>query len=435
MPRRMSYCCIPKCKSNAKRKVPGISFHEIPSDAEVRAEWLRRIPRKDWVPNTTSRYSVVCSKHFIPSDFKEGCKIRMLKKGAIPSLFDVRPESPAKRSDAPDAVRKREAAKPHPGPVASQPPPVVGRAAVHSTGDDSSSRHPIQPSASSMMYCAIPGCCSQVGVTRDVVFHEFPSNAERRESWTLVVRALRPPSRDFDDPWVPSEYAKICSKHFTPDDYIQARKKRYLAPHATPSLFLEAWDAQTPGHRGRPRKQRRARDSSSTVVVNESLSKAESSERPPISTTTTPVVIRHLLGDSSHSKRDHQGTTDSVSMRISNVVSSGYADVRLSAETLEPSENADPHVRLGAVNVVGSRDQQTPDVVPLLGSRAVALSIGCQTHVTGLTIEAYEEQIHSLKNECKRLRAELCALRCLGVNTICGGSVTSKHSANLNTNI
>ncbi|KAH7943219.1 hypothetical protein HPB52_006531 [Rhipicephalus sanguineus] len=347
----MSYCCIPKCKSNAKRKVPGISFHEIPSDAEVRAEWLRRIPRKDWVPNTTSRYSVVCSKHFIPSDFKEGCKIRMLKKGAIPSLFDVRPESPAKRSDAPDAVRKREAAKPHPGPVASQPPPVVGRAAVHSTGDDSSSRHPIQPSASSMMYCAIPGCCSQVGVTRDVVFHEFPSNAEH-----------------FDDPWVPSEYAKICSKHFTPDDYIQARKKRYLAPHATPSLFLEAWDAQTPGHRGRPRKQRRARDSSSTVVVNESLSKAESSERPPISTTTTPVVIRHLLGDSSHSKRDHQGTTDSVSMRISNVVSSGYADVRLSAETLEPSENADPHVRLGAVNVHPAR-RLAPDAERLLSKR------------------------------------------------------------------
>uniref|UniRef100_A0A224Z483 Transposase protein n=1 Tax=Rhipicephalus zambeziensis TaxID=60191 RepID=A0A224Z483_9ACAR len=433
----MSYCCVPKCKSNAKHKVPGISFHEIPCDAEVREEWLRRIPRKDWVPNTTSRYSVVCSKHFLPGDFKEGCKIRMLKKGAIPSLFDVPPsecvQPPAKR--APGAARKRDATKSHPDPVASRPPSVVGRATVRSTGDNSSSRHPIQSTASSMVCCAIPGCGSQAGVTRDVVLHEFPSNVERRELWTLVVRALRPPCRDYDDPWVPSEYARICSKHFTPDDYIQGPKKRYLAPHATPTRFLEACDGQTPGCRGLPRKQRRAKDSSSTVVVNESPSEVESSERPPTSTTTTPVVIRHLFGDSSHSKRDHQGAADSVSMRISNVVSTKHAEVRLSAETLEPSENADPHVRLSAVTLAGSCDRQTPDVVPLLGSRAVVLSVGCQTHVTGLTIEAYEEQIHLLKNECKKLRGELCELRCLSVNTMCGGSVTSKKLTNMNANI
>ncbi|KAL1469583.1 hypothetical protein MTO96_024913 [Rhipicephalus appendiculatus] len=340
---------------------------------------------------------------------------------------------PAKR--APGAARKREATESHPDPVASRPPSVVGCAAVRSTGDNSSSRHPIQSTAPSMVHCAIPGCCSQAGVTRDVVLHEFPSNAERRESWTLVVRALRPLCRDYDDPWVPSEYARICSKHFTPDDYIQGPKKRYLAPHATPTLFLEACGGQTPGRRGQPRKQRRAKDSSSTVVVNESPSEVESGERPPTSTTTTPVVIRHLFGDSSRSKRDHQGAADSVSIRISNVVSSKHAEVRLSAETLEPSENADPRVRLSAAALAGSCDRQTPDVVPLLGSRAVALSVGCQTQVTGLTIQAYEEQIHSLKNECKRLRGELCELRCLGVNTMCGGSVTSKKLTNMNANV
>ncbi|KAG0435080.1 hypothetical protein HPB47_018692 [Ixodes persulcatus] len=45
------------------------------------------ISRKDWEPNTTSNYSVVCSKHFVSSDFKENTKIRQLKKGAVPSVF------------------------------------------------------------------------------------------------------------------------------------------------------------------------------------------------------------------------------------------------------------------------------------------------------------------------------------------------------------
>ncbi|KAG0413077.1 hypothetical protein HPB47_009789 [Ixodes persulcatus] len=49
--------------------------------------WIKMISRKDWEPNTTSNYSVVCSKHFVSSDFKENTKIRQLKKGAVPSVF------------------------------------------------------------------------------------------------------------------------------------------------------------------------------------------------------------------------------------------------------------------------------------------------------------------------------------------------------------
>ncbi|KAH6931148.1 hypothetical protein HPB50_022505 [Hyalomma asiaticum] len=106
----MAYCCVPKCNSDVKRKVPGISFHEIPSDSEARAAWLKAIARKDWTPNTTSRYSVVCSRHFLPTDYKEGCKTRKLKRGATPSVFADYPEymqpKPKKpRGDA--AVRKR----------------------------------------------------------------------------------------------------------------------------------------------------------------------------------------------------------------------------------------------------------------------------------------------------------------------------------------
>ncbi|KAH7936774.1 hypothetical protein HPB49_003917 [Dermacentor silvarum] len=78
----------PRCKSSSKQRTPGISFHEIPSDPELRTKWLKVISRDDWTPNTTSCYSTVCSRHFGSSDFKEGCKIRKLKKDAVPSIFE-----------------------------------------------------------------------------------------------------------------------------------------------------------------------------------------------------------------------------------------------------------------------------------------------------------------------------------------------------------
>ncbi|KAH7946089.1 hypothetical protein HPB49_020307 [Dermacentor silvarum] len=53
----MPHCCIPRCKSSSKQRTPGISFHEIPSDLELRAKWLKVISLDDWTPNTTSCYS------------------------------------------------------------------------------------------------------------------------------------------------------------------------------------------------------------------------------------------------------------------------------------------------------------------------------------------------------------------------------------------
>ncbi|KAH7984635.1 hypothetical protein HPB52_023305 [Rhipicephalus sanguineus] len=90
-PDKVPYRCVPRCKSSSKQRMPGISFHEIPSDPELRAKWLNVISRDDWTPDTTSRYSTVCSRHFGSSDFKEGCKIRKLKKDAVPSIFEEYP--------------------------------------------------------------------------------------------------------------------------------------------------------------------------------------------------------------------------------------------------------------------------------------------------------------------------------------------------------
>ncbi|KAH7964995.1 hypothetical protein HPB49_002760 [Dermacentor silvarum] len=82
----------------------------IPSDLELRAKWLKVISRDDWTPNTTSCYSTVCSRHFGSSDFKEGCKIRKLKKDAVPSIFEEYPaylQPPKNRETSNASVRKQ----------------------------------------------------------------------------------------------------------------------------------------------------------------------------------------------------------------------------------------------------------------------------------------------------------------------------------------
>ncbi|KAH8024859.1 hypothetical protein HPB51_001772 [Rhipicephalus microplus] len=86
----MAYCCVPLCKSDEKKKPAGLSFHELPADADARARWLAAIRRDKWSPNTTSCYTKVCSRHFKEEDFIEG-KRRRLKKGAVPSVFEEYP--------------------------------------------------------------------------------------------------------------------------------------------------------------------------------------------------------------------------------------------------------------------------------------------------------------------------------------------------------
>lgn len=82
---------MPMCTSSARKKDAGVSFHEIPADLELRQRWLKVISRKNWEPKTTSNYSVICSKHFLTSDFRENTKIRQLNKGAVPSVFPCYP--------------------------------------------------------------------------------------------------------------------------------------------------------------------------------------------------------------------------------------------------------------------------------------------------------------------------------------------------------
>ncbi|KAG8174823.1 hypothetical protein JTE90_002584 [Oedothorax gibbosus] len=69
--------------------MPGL--HQFPVDKDLCQRWLKLIFRKDFSLNDKSASSVVCSQHFVSSDFIPGLKTRKLKKDAVPTLFPSYP--------------------------------------------------------------------------------------------------------------------------------------------------------------------------------------------------------------------------------------------------------------------------------------------------------------------------------------------------------
>uniref|UniRef100_A0A3Q2Q6B7 THAP domain-containing protein 1 n=1 Tax=Fundulus heteroclitus TaxID=8078 RepID=A0A3Q2Q6B7_FUNHE len=80
---RHCYCSVPQC-SNNKRKFPYLSFHDFPTDVEIRARWVTAI-RRDEGPNFKIRRgcSYVCSQHFSSEEtYVSASGRKKLKKGA-----------------------------------------------------------------------------------------------------------------------------------------------------------------------------------------------------------------------------------------------------------------------------------------------------------------------------------------------------------------
>ncbi|GFQ98631.1 DNA transposase THAP9 [Trichonephila clavata] len=83
----MVYCCVPFCKSDSKKKEKNVSFHEFPSNLQLRDAWIKNISRSNFDVNDKSASSVVCSKHFKETDFVSDRIKRILKKGTVPTVF------------------------------------------------------------------------------------------------------------------------------------------------------------------------------------------------------------------------------------------------------------------------------------------------------------------------------------------------------------
>ena len=91
-------CVVPGCKSNYNNSVKSegyTRYFRLPKDPVRRSQWVRAIPRSDWIP---SDRSVFCLKHFRECDlnYVEGTKTRWceyrpdkhtLNDEAVPKVF------------------------------------------------------------------------------------------------------------------------------------------------------------------------------------------------------------------------------------------------------------------------------------------------------------------------------------------------------------
>uniref|UniRef100_A0A8C6MHG4 THAP domain-containing protein 1 n=1 Tax=Nothobranchius furzeri TaxID=105023 RepID=A0A8C6MHG4_NOTFU len=77
---------IPQCTASSKYTV--LSFFTFPADEELRRKWIVTIPRDKF---TVTPHTRVCSRHFKSEYIREPVSEkgrRLLKKGAVPLLFE-----------------------------------------------------------------------------------------------------------------------------------------------------------------------------------------------------------------------------------------------------------------------------------------------------------------------------------------------------------
>ncbi|KAG0415059.1 hypothetical protein HPB47_007779, partial [Ixodes persulcatus] len=97
-------------------KTPGVSYHQFPSDEELCSKWKKNVSRENLVINDKSASTVVCSKHFTENDYVPGYRIRKLRPGVVPMVFDQYPSYMVPATKRP---RKEPAAR---GPSATSAP-------------------------------------------------------------------------------------------------------------------------------------------------------------------------------------------------------------------------------------------------------------------------------------------------------------------------
>ena len=115
------HCTVPGCTSNSKTAT-GVSFHKFPADSALRRVWVRNIRRDErkgaWMINSSTR---VCSLHFTEDSYcasgrkrerKTTRTSRILKVGAVPTVFDCFPKRLQPMSSKRKAPPIRKAVQP-----------------------------------------------------------------------------------------------------------------------------------------------------------------------------------------------------------------------------------------------------------------------------------------------------------------------------------
>jgi len=122
-------CSVPLCKTGyGSSKIPAnVSLHKFPlTNPTLLKQWLKNISRKNFTP---TKYSCVCSLHFLPLDFiihssdknkqrqKKRCSTlsrKILKSTAVPTQFQnfpsyyVPPVTTTRSTNASSSVRQQK---------------------------------------------------------------------------------------------------------------------------------------------------------------------------------------------------------------------------------------------------------------------------------------------------------------------------------------
>uniref|UniRef100_A0A131YL49 THAP domain containing protein n=1 Tax=Rhipicephalus appendiculatus TaxID=34631 RepID=A0A131YL49_RHIAP len=103
----MGKCCIPGCR-NSRERIPGLTFHQIPSNEPWRASWME-VLTKNGVKAFTE-WTLVCGEHFTHEDYKMTARKNFLLPSAVPSVFTIKPcrNAPKKRGRKPKALLQQQ---------------------------------------------------------------------------------------------------------------------------------------------------------------------------------------------------------------------------------------------------------------------------------------------------------------------------------------
>ncbi|TRY63113.1 hypothetical protein TCAL_08232 [Tigriopus californicus] len=108
-----------------------------------------------------------------------------------------------------------------------------------------------------------------------ITFHRFPQDKSLRKHWVEAIRR---------DLWSPSPYSRLCSSHFSDQDYVPDRQNRMLKWGAIPSKFVgrPAHRPKRTSTRRKLKRQRNCKSESSRALDDDGLSDQAPSKTPTI---------------------------------------------------------------------------------------------------------------------------------------------------------
>ena len=84
-----SGCSVPSCTNQQFIKDPKITYHRVPTDENNKRKWIEAVSigqekTSDYNPEN---FKNVCSDHFLPSDYSNSKRRKILLRSAVPSVF------------------------------------------------------------------------------------------------------------------------------------------------------------------------------------------------------------------------------------------------------------------------------------------------------------------------------------------------------------